>query len=403
MNIYMEHLTDAERYDLLQEATFDYEWAKIEAAIELNEIKDNMNKMAAELKVLQESGTDEDIVYLFSEADAAAAQANDSIFVKIKDWFARFFNAIGDFFKTIFSKADKVDNNTEVTVDESDLKKANLLDRIKTAISNFMKDPKAETILALTAAVAALKEAASAAGKAVKTTIGHLKPIAVKGQEVLNEAKKAAAQITDKIKDTKAAKAIQDAVKAIADFIKPILNKISSIAGTVMNSEPVQKAGQVVKDTAGKVAEVAGDFATKVKDSITHKDYDVTADKAKAKDAAKSGKVEDLQAAIKSVRDAAGTKVKDLKAFVTANKNTLINIFKNIKISKVDKKNAEANAAAQADADAADATQAENMEALAQQNMAEAADIVDGIFGDMITERYDDEIDQEIASLIDSL
>ncbi len=101
--IYNDYMTESERFSLADELYESYEMDRLMFMIEMVDRQLDINMRKAELKVLQESGTYEDLEYLYEEAEAQAQEQKkgiiQSIVGAITGAFQSIINGIRKFFK----------------------------------------------------------------------------------------------------------------------------------------------------------------------------------------------------------------------------------------------------------------------------------------------------------------
>lgn len=114
--IYNDYMTESERFSLADELYESYEMDRLMFMIEMVDRQLDINMRKAELKVLQENGTYEDLEYLYEEAEAQAQEQKkgiiQSIVGAITGAFQSIINGIRKFFKL------NTDPNKMVEVDQ---------------------------------------------------------------------------------------------------------------------------------------------------------------------------------------------------------------------------------------------------------------------------------------------
>ena len=158
-NIYYGYLTESERQDLIEETRLENQWNKLMSMYEMCLIKEKQMYADAELKVLTEGGTYDDLTYLFQEADAANAEQKKGILESIFSAIGAFFKKIFDGIKNLFSGSDK-NPDEMVEVDEDFDEKqgaiATSMNKLKEATSAAKSKNIAGAITAALAAVGGL-------------------------------------------------------------------------------------------------------------------------------------------------------------------------------------------------------------------------------------------------------
>ena len=79
MSIFNEYLTGIDRELAIEESAFDTEFSKLQTMYEMCNLQLAQMHKDAELKVLTESGTYDDLTYLLQEADAEVAGQRKNI------------------------------------------------------------------------------------------------------------------------------------------------------------------------------------------------------------------------------------------------------------------------------------------------------------------------------------
>lgn len=103
MSIYKEYLSGEARDIAIQEATLENELMKLDTMYEMSVLQLEQMYRDAELKVLAESGTYEDLMFLYEQADAEVKPQQGNIFQKIIDAIMGILGSIGNAIKNIFS------------------------------------------------------------------------------------------------------------------------------------------------------------------------------------------------------------------------------------------------------------------------------------------------------------
>lgn len=238
--MYMDYILDDR--DLYIEATrLELEGAKLDAILTMSELNNSINKMGAEIKVLTESGTNDDIVYLFKEADEAADEEKEGILASIGKWFKSILKAIGDFFRGL--SGAKEDPNAEVEVDESEIEKAEAAPSIISSIKNVITNP--------TVQLAAVATGAIGSYAAIHNTGKKVKIAEAKAEELMKEQDEMVKVIDHFVqecekKDSKIAKltkqkpdllrGMKSAGGAAFSSIKNIFASIKNAAGNAANA-----------------------------------------------------------------------------------------------------------------------------------------------------------------------
>ena len=111
MNIYMEELTGAERDSYIEYAICNNTLNQCYTMLEMVGLKYEQMCQDAELKVLQESGSYDDLAFLYQEAEAQADEESKGILQKAWEAICSFFKGIKDF---LFGKGKEIPDNTQI-------------------------------------------------------------------------------------------------------------------------------------------------------------------------------------------------------------------------------------------------------------------------------------------------
>lgn len=106
MSIYNEYLTGAERELAIEASTFDVEISRLFTMLEMVDLQYDQMVKDAELKVLTESGTYDDLTYLITEAEAEVGTQKKGIFSQIISAIGQLFASIGKKLREIFGLGD---------------------------------------------------------------------------------------------------------------------------------------------------------------------------------------------------------------------------------------------------------------------------------------------------------
>ena len=100
-DIYNGYLTGYERELAIEDAEIDNTFSRFDTMWEMVNLEYEQNIRDAELKVFKENGTYDDLLYLYQEAENAAAEKKQGILSKILSFIADIFNTIGGWFDKI--------------------------------------------------------------------------------------------------------------------------------------------------------------------------------------------------------------------------------------------------------------------------------------------------------------
>lgn len=109
-----DNLIGEERDLYIEDAKLELDFGKLETLMNVIEMQREQNTMDAEYRVFAESGTCDDLAYLYEAVEAEANKAKKNIFKKIIEWFKNVLTTIASKIKSIGSK--KIDGNTDVKV-----------------------------------------------------------------------------------------------------------------------------------------------------------------------------------------------------------------------------------------------------------------------------------------------
>ena len=135
MSIYNEYLTGIDREIAIEEAAFELEFSKLFTMLEMCDIKLEQMEKDAELKVLTECGTYDDLAYLIEEANNEVAPERKGIITRIVEAILSIFKAIGDGFKKIFNIGNA---NQEVEAPADTVEKSNMIIKCINGIDSGM-------------------------------------------------------------------------------------------------------------------------------------------------------------------------------------------------------------------------------------------------------------------------
>lgn len=135
MSIYNEYLTGIDREIAIEEAAFELEFSKLFTMLEMCDIKLEQMEKDAELKVLTEYGTYDDLAYLIEEANNEVAPERKGIITRIVEAILSIFKAIGDGFKKIFNIGNA---NQEVEAPADTVEKSNMIIKCINGIDSGM-------------------------------------------------------------------------------------------------------------------------------------------------------------------------------------------------------------------------------------------------------------------------
>ena len=151
-DIFKSYLSEEERAIAIEESTYEIQMAKLNAMYEMVDKNLELNMLEAEAKVLTESGTYDDLDYLYEEANAEAAEKKEGIISKIIGVVKQIWQAITNTITNFFSKNKDVKDEAEV--DENDEKRMNALNAVWGKIKqvlNFVRNNGAKIAMGVAA------------------------------------------------------------------------------------------------------------------------------------------------------------------------------------------------------------------------------------------------------------
>lgn len=142
--LFYSYIDECDKEAIAIESAFDIEMAKLDLAYEYADRLFDIKLMEADARVLNESGTYEDIDKLYAEAGAEAGAQKEGIIKKIirtiSEFIGNIFNAIGNFFNN--KKNQQVLDEAEKSGKFKNIKLPNInvcMDKIQKAINTVDK------------------------------------------------------------------------------------------------------------------------------------------------------------------------------------------------------------------------------------------------------------------------
>jgi hypothetical protein len=133
MSIFNGYLTGEDREIAIENAKLENEYRTLTTLFEMTQLQVEQMHRDAELKVFAESGTYDDLTFLYQEADAEVGEQRKNILQKIIDWFGKIFSSIGNGIKKIFGMGDA---NMEVEAPVEVVEKVSKIEQIWTQMQN---------------------------------------------------------------------------------------------------------------------------------------------------------------------------------------------------------------------------------------------------------------------------
>ena len=234
-DIFKSYLSEEERAIAIEESKYEIQMAKLNAMYEMVDKNLELNMLEAEAKVLTESGTYDDLDYLYEEANKEAAEKKEGIISKIIGVVKQIWQAITNTITNFFSK-NKVGEG-EAEVDENDEKRVNALNgvwgKIKLVL-NFVRNNGAKIAMGVAAIgtlILGALELFGKKGKKVKrpssVVKGWIQSIKSKAGEVNSALKSAIAGDEDH-------KKALEILSTVGEKLKDWVTSLTSALGSVM-------------------------------------------------------------------------------------------------------------------------------------------------------------------------
>ena len=240
--IYCNNLSDYERQMTFLEKSFEADFQEAMLALEMVENRAEINCLKAEARVLLESGTEDDLLYLYTEANNEAGQKKEGIITNVLNRIKKFMSDTWNSFVGLFSKQNKEQlkenaNKSNIVFEYTvnGLNKA--IDEVGSALdSGWGKIVGLLAVVATTGGVGAYLKKKSD-NKQLKLTADNVEET-VKGIET---AHKKAVTLVDKARalseankpdannEKKDENGLVKFVKGIGDAIKSCLDKLKSL------------------------------------------------------------------------------------------------------------------------------------------------------------------------------
>lgn len=228
----------------IQDKVMDIKFMELDIMMEMVDYKYRMNKLNAEIKVLTENGTYDDLMYLYEEAENEQKEEKKGVISTVIDAIKTVINTIIETITGFFNKEKKEnkDPNEEVEVNKEDYENTeNFIkdfDNVKNKISNpgsILEDgvDDLENSMKGLLKYFAFGGAAAAAGTAVMINITRSKRDET-GQR-LNSISTLIKDSIDKIKDIPFLGNIVNIIEKIVNGIKTALQRIGIIGNNDEN------------------------------------------------------------------------------------------------------------------------------------------------------------------------
>ena len=252
-DIFKSYLSEEERAIAIEESTYEIQMAKLNAMDEMIDKNLVLNMLEAEAKVLTESGTYDDLDYLYEEANKEAAEKKEGIISKIIGVVKQIWQAITNTITNFFSK--NKDAEGEAEVDENDEKRMNALNAVWGKIKqvlNFVRNNGAKIAMGV-AAIGTLilggLELFGKKGKKVKrpssVVKGWIQNINSKAGEVKSALNSAIGGDDDHKKALEILSTVGDKLKVWVTSLTSALGSVMVLHKVVSDKEEREKNGEV--------------------------------------------------------------------------------------------------------------------------------------------------------------
>lgn len=209
-SIYFGYMTESERVELIEESTLNNEFEKLNMLYEMRTMQYEQNCRDAELKVLSESGTYDDLEYLLEVAATEVAEQKQGILTKIGNVLKNLWKSIKNAFAKLFEK--KADSNGELEMSEKELAALNKLTAMTNEMNALTSDVKNGNYNAIIERIKKILPVVTVLGAAGGTVAAGVKLV-----------KTSRSEINEKIMPLK------DIVDNVADAIDSLISKIGQI------------------------------------------------------------------------------------------------------------------------------------------------------------------------------
>ena len=252
-DIFKSYLSEEERAIAIEESTYEIQMAKLNAMYEMVDKNLELNMLESEAKVLTESGTYDDLDYLYEEANKEAAEKKEGIISKIIGVVKQIWQAITNTITNFFSK--NKDTEGEAEVDENDEKRMNALNAVWGKIKqvlNFVRNNGAKIAMGV-AAIGTLilggLELFGKKGKKVKrpssVVKGWIQNINSKAGEVKSALNSAIGGDDDHKKALEILSTVGDKLKVWVTSLTSALGSVMVLHKVVSDKEEREKNGEV--------------------------------------------------------------------------------------------------------------------------------------------------------------
>lgn len=241
-SVFYEYIQGEERDSLIEEMEMQCQWDELILMLEMVQRQAEINERRAELKVLQESGSYEDLTYLLEAGEQQAAQNQKGILQRIFEWFANMFNKLAGAFTKTKQQLSQLDPNAQLQIPEDYLNDSDA-GPIGTACDALAKVNSMDTFkkVLLSGSIAAL---------------GGLL-IYKKSKQQRDQSQQKTVNPGTPINSTNIWDAIHPKVQAAIAALKKLLESIPDATAAIGSKlgDTVSKAGNAIKNAASKVGQ----------------------------------------------------------------------------------------------------------------------------------------------------
>lgn len=266
MAIFNEYLTGEDRILAIEDAKLENEYIKLSTLFEMTNLQLDQMQRDAEMKVFEESGTYDDLAFLYQEADKEVSAQRQNIFQKIIAWFSHMFTTIDKKIKSIFN----VKSNDIIDMPGETVEKVGAIEKAYNQMKNGLaklrnKDYSgALDVLKVVIIPAGIVGGGVAAGVTIKkmkkgecdaltSRLNKIKAEIENGWEIIKSD-------LLHIKDTKKQADAKESIGPLQKIINVINSVISSISSAVIKA--VEKTTEKVKDNVKNGANKVKSFVT---------------------------------------------------------------------------------------------------------------------------------------------
>lgn len=261
MTIYNEYLTGEERERAIEEASLENEYSKLSTLFEMTTLQGEQMVRDAELKVFSESGTYDDLEFLFQEANEETDAKQKNIILKLIDVIRSMITSAKNAIVNFFKKGNK---EQECEVPKEAVEKVSvinkLVNQVQTGISKIQNGDwsgAGDILKGISIPVVGAGAVGAGAVAVVKMKKGDADKHNQKLNSVLDKITGWLKTIETKLgplKDTAIAKSICDKIKSFQSLVQKVSEMFMTGVKNASNSVKgaVDTAVDGVKNIAGK-------------------------------------------------------------------------------------------------------------------------------------------------------